>query len=999
MRAGLAVLLVLACGAAAGALFVKLKLQDFGGLIQAHIEARTGAQIRAQAVDFHGLRGLRIDGFQAELETGNGVSIQAEVPSAHVQVDVLELLFGRLDVRRVHLEGARVRIHRPEGAPWLNDAGGGPADGGGLAGLPIPDAMRLTGNGCRIEVHGVAGDAGLLLDDLDFDLVRLAGARDLRGHVQGALHGDRAKRMQAHLRFAAPDDFDLQLQSSGLAASDVNAFAPGAEPLIREGLASGALRVTGYPGSQYLLSLHAPFENVSVRDQPPFIPPLTGRLSVLAAYDGANQRLTLNSASIEGKDIAGRVDGVIGFAGPSPALDLRLEADTLPVETLIAGAVREQLAEFGSAELALLDTYEVRIKVKGEAADPEIAIEVFSAAAEFAFAASDARLPSGKLDLGLARLVWRPGDGMPQGSLNITGGEIRHAEHGLHIQALSGILNFERDALAIEPLRGTVAGATFAGRGRYDIPANQLAFEAAGPLANLENTALADLIPDTDVAGAVNLRVTGTAAPERFNFDLALDVTQLEISHNWWLHKPAGIGASVKGLNIEILPGRAMSIAGVLEAGTSRATATAQLANDGGQWRLQSVRARSDHIDVVTLGQILRLPYTLTGGSGRNAEFEWTAAPGIPGGNITRLSGALDKVSAWPDGGLNPFEFEDTTLEVTWDNSKPDRSGHIRIETANAALPPFGDVWFLDLNQDPELRERFPDEPRDWTYDLKAEAVKAPPWEGTQFTGAAYSGDDGAGLHHFHAQVGAGELEGSYGVTRPDNVSTTSLRWRAVPAIYFIEHLEWPRVLSGMAYGSIDFTLDLDDPGTLEGAGAFRVEDGQFSSDYLLAQFDGQIISDVASIPHALRFNELRTGLELQGDIVRTPGLTLLADAWRMEAEGKFIVDGDLDYDLRLAINPETARQIPQIRDYFSVEGHRLTQNDIELAFRVTGPIFNPASAVTQLPPLGVTLVSGAFELTSEAIRVIDLPRQILIDLFKIGGGIVAQPRQGSAQP
>jgi hypothetical protein len=81
--------------------------------------------------------------------------------------------------------------------------------------------------------------------------------------------------------------------------------------------------------------------------------------------------------------------------------------------------------------------------------------------------------------------------------------------------------------------------------------------------------------------------------------------------------------------------------------------------------------------------------------------------------------------------------------------------------------------------------------------------------------------------------------------------------------------------------------------------------------------------------------------------------------------------------------------QIPILRASFNVEGHRLTQNQIELVFHVKGPAFNPSSRVKGLPPVGVTLVSGAAELTSEAFKVIDIPRQILMDLFRIGGGIV----------
>jgi len=56
-------------------------------------------------------------------------------------------------------------------------------------------------------------------------------------------------------------------------------------------------------------------------------------------------------------------------------------------------------------------------------------------------------------------------------------------------------------------------------------------------------------------------------------------------------------------------------------------------------------------------------------------------------------------------------------------------------------------------------------------------------------------------------------------------------------------------------------------------------------------------------------------------------------------------------------------------------------------------PAFNPKGEVSGMPPLGITLVSSALEATSDAIRVIDIPRKILADLFRIGGGLVGVTR------
>jgi len=101
------------------------------------------------------------------------------------------------------------------------------------------------------------------------------------------------------------------------------------------------------------------------------------------------------------------------------------------------------------------------------------------------------------------------------------------------------------------------------------------------------------------------------------------------------------------------------------------------------------------------------------------------------------------------------------------------------------------------------------------------------------------------------------------------------------------------------------------------------------------------------------------------------------------------VIHGDMDYDLKVALSPKLAEKIPAIRDNLNVQGHKLAQQPIELAFKLQGPTFNPRGQLTGSPPVGITIVSSALEVTSDAVRLIDIPRKILVDLLRIGGGIV----------
>jgi hypothetical protein len=139
----------------------------------------------------------------------------------------------------------------------------------------------------------------------------------------------------------------------------------------------------------------------------------------------------------------------------------------------------------------------------------------------------------------------------------------------------------------------------------------------------------------------------------------------------------------------------------------------------------------------------------------------------------------------------------------------------------------------------------------------------------------------------------------------------------------------------------------------------------------------------------SLRFSHLKTGIEFKRDLIRTPNADLDAEGIHINGGGQFIIGGDMDYDIKVSISPATAAQIPMLTQSFNIEGHRLSQQNIELAFKVTGPTGGPRGKLAQIPPPRVTLVSGALEMTSEAIKVIDVPRKILVDLLKLGGGLV----------
>src|SRR5690606_20322204 len=144
------------------------------------------------------------------------------------------------------------------------------------------------------------------------------------------------------------------------------------------------------------------------------------------------------------------------------------------------------------------------------------------------------------------------------------------------------------------------------------------------------------------------------------------------------------------------------------------------------------------------------------------------------------------------------------------------------------------------------------------------------------------------------------------------------------------------------------------------------IQNGQFSADFLFKQFEAQLEDKVFSLPPSLKFSELRADLELAGDVIHTRNIVLNSDVLKLTGDGQFVVGGDMDHNIRLSISPEVAARIPLIRAYFNDEGFRNSQTNIELAFHLTGPSFNPKLEVVGLPGAGAIISSGVVEVGSE---------------------------------
>ncbi|MBI2433962.1 MAG: hypothetical protein HYV26_13930 [Candidatus Hydrogenedentes bacterium] len=987
VRFWLLTLLLTAALAAAVVLFIQYRLANIRTLVQEAISARMGTSFLAERVQVNGFRGIVIRDFATSFEVPDGPVVQVRAPEAQIFIDLGNLLYRELTVDRLQIDGAEIVLERPAERQWLAPR---LADVAGATGLEALFAFRVTGKDCTVSLRNVVGETSLSLAGVQLDFSKLADTAEISGKCSGTLSAAPEKTLEATFHYTSPEDFDVRARASGLTAQDLNVFLPAERQLLVEGVLNASVRLSGYPKGAVIVSLETAFGHLLLRDQPAVIAPATGTLSALAAYDTASHVLTFSTAKAESEQIRGRVDGTISFAEPLPRFGLRFETDHVPVQEAIAYLLASQPESFRGVDLAVQDPYQVTLLLNGTTEKPEISVEARLQGGTLKFEPTDEQLPIVNLTLTLMNITWDSASGRPRGVFNIAAGDIVYRPAGVAAQQVSGTLTLAEDGLSLEPFSAQCFGAPVTGAVHYRPGDQRLDFNLSGMVDLPAKNPLTGLLERLDVQGLLNVRCAGALQPDHYTFDVNMDATQAEIAYDWWLKKPRGGGATFNAFNVDIRPKKSIAIVGATAVDTAQISASLEFAHAGGRWRLQSLRAKSPEIDVATINKCMRIPYTATGDVARDATLEWKRAGRGGDDHDVHITGAFDKLDLQPDGAEVPFQLRNVALDVRFEDRREGNTGSMNIKAADATTPPFGGKWFLPLRpEDPELAKRFPHEERPWTFTLAADHLKVPPWEGVDFKAGAFVSEQENGLHQFSAQVGEGRISGAYHFKTDENVSHLQANWERVPAHFLIQHLKFPAALNGLITGNVEYRVDQDDPGTLAGTGTFEIAEGQFSADFVYSMLENRLQGGMGTLPPSLRFSRMRADVELTGDKVITRNVRFESPGITIAGDGNFVLQGDMDYTLKVAVEPGLAEKIPALRENLNIEGHRLTQSPIELAFHITGPAFNPKGAVAGLPPVGVTLVSGAAEVTSEAIKVIDIPRQILLDLFKIGGGIV----------
>lgn len=984
-RLWLLALLVLTAVLAGGLLLVKFQLGLLRGRVHSEIAKRTGIALETSGVEVQGITGLRLTDLHMGFEAPSGPSIEIEVPEALLHVSLLELLRGTVVLDRLQLDNARVRLSRPTGNVWITD------DVTGRSTLPGNIPFRAVGRNCTLEINRIVGESSFKVDHLDFDLNRLSDSPHIIANIGGRLDDVSESGFNVFARYASLEDFDVRIQSDGLTTTDVAAFFPATAELFATGSTRPSIRIAGYPRKAMVVALELPFSDVALATPQRFPVPAEGLLTALASYDVNTRQLTLNTAKTISTGFEGRVEGTVSLAGDLPDLDLKVEVQQLPVNDVLDFVLKEWLAQYGSLAIDAPEPYKFFVTLNGLINHPRMGVEAQLGNGALRFAPTDTALPRADLKFSLMSVAWNSEETFPTGTLSLSGGSIEYAPSKLHAEDISGNFQLTREGLSFDPMVARIAGNTVMGKAHYQLADKTLDFSVSGNLGAVEELEFLKGSHSLGLYGPLAIdSLTGTIAPGHHIYDANIDLTRTGVEWEWWLKKAPGIGARFEKVHVDLKPQKSASLTLVAAVDTVEIDTKASMTYRSGKWIMDDLSATSANVSMGTANKVLNFPYAISGGTGTEAYLRWKMDPKSPDAVEVTLGGVIDDLIMLPAGSKQPMTGKNVRVDTVILKNGEARTGSLKIHATSAELPPMGTKWLLPprAEDDPSL-EKYPPIDRDWTYTLSVDTLVYPPWHGTAFAGEAYTRKQESGFERFEAKVDEGKVGGVYGTSKPENVNTLNASWDKVPAALLLEHLKLPEIFTGTMTGGVQYSVDQDDGGTLTGTGYFDVVNGQFSADYLVSKFQQQIEQGAVSIPPSLRFSRFASDLTLEGDVVKATNMILESEAVTISGEGQFVLSGDMDFHLKFSLPAETAKGIPALRTYFNLDGLKRSQTNLQLAFHIYGPSFSPKMELDGMPSMGDTIVSGAVEVTSDVMKVVDLPRQILLDLFKIGGGIV----------
>ncbi|MCK5861408.1 MAG: hypothetical protein KAH38_02920 [Candidatus Hydrogenedentes bacterium] len=977
------------------------------------LRARIGVDFGFDTLHTKGVRGLSIQGLRFDMPLPGFGHILLTADALDLTLSLSELFRGHSAIGKAEVSGAHLIIDIPEDAGELNrDEGGYGVAGIDLLIAKIPSII-FQGTNCSVECRMGEDKPPVILENIEFtvskdtEFSKMQVTASSRWTAEG-----KESTITVDGVYRSPNMIDATLDANSITPAHLAPFVAFSEQV--SGNFSASLHTFGMINKQLMAELEVEINDIEIPEVsgiPVINEPVSGTIDAALMWDVLAKQLHLCRTSIGSNFFSATAMGSIEFSETPVFLDIEADISDIPVNKLLTGFIPEQVAQQGKMDVVVSPASLVTVRAQGSLEKPKVEGRISVPELTVAWVPTDKKHPEGQMRIEQIQVVWDDFSKLPAGTANLVAGTVIVPPLGIEVVDLAGTVSFDGEQFLLRPITAAISEKPWSGTVSYKISDSDVVFDINGTLTEIEKTPLYDLVNDLCLGGDISVRGRGSLGLDgHLKLQANADITRGMVAFEWWLKKPVGVGASIHNLAVDLVPGKTLQVQGEASIEDTQILADLDFVYSAGKFQQKRIRVELPHLEVNSAGKCIQIPYTARGEICRDGYYESNIIDGKLGDKIAKIGGHFDYVSFLPDGGENPLICRDAEVLVTLtDIEGEERTADLVLHVAEAHVPPFADNWILPIGPSDEYEEKKEAE-RDsdqeseslqtWTYTFSADKISVPPWEGNNFEAELYSNDKETGFKFYRADVGSGQLEGTYLHQKAENTMQLDASWDSIPATYLIRHLELPEILAGDITGNMTYVVDRDDPRTtMHADGKFSVANGHFIPEELAFMLADTLGSSFITLhPDALKFNEVSSAILIEGDKIDMTGLVIDSEGMRITGDGVWVMEGDLDYNIKVAITPDMAEQIPLLMDYFNVQGFRMTQQNIELGFHLTGPTFQPSGELAGLPPIGVTLVSGAAEMTGEAFKLLDTPRQMFMSIFRVGGGILGATRTQKQQ-
>jgi len=957
---------------------VRSKFESARDTMVATFADQLGVTINYTSITRRGANTLVITGLSISLPDTPGDRPFLSCARAEAEGNMWALLRGKPALRRVAVFEPELRL--------VLDADGRVALPRGLTVEPdvaAEQGIRLFRSGIELSIED--GTLTFVDERRDVTLVlkRVEGVFETGDRTGFRLTGRPADVPLGRLSIATAESGEaFAVTADSLPAGFVDKWLLNGAGLLRAGQIDVDLAVrlaeTGDVGVLGTIRFH----RLDVKQAPDYLEPLTGtaRIDLTRFFEHSN--VVVRSASVETDSVAGAVEGEIAVHDGSPTGELTARITRFPFERVIEpvvadlmpGVVRPRVRFNRGSTL----TVRIELPVDGRVPGGRVVSPGWRCSGT---AAGNAF----RLEFGETTVEWNPDGENLSASAMLQGGIINPARLDETIRVPHGTVDVDGSRIQFGSIEFTALGGSVGVSGSVSVeepPTFELQYEAERIDAGRFGKAVgADRL---FAGGRCDVRGKVYGSPERPVVTARLNVTDTRLRWNRWFEKPAGIMATgtvqydstgvQPYLLIENTELGDAALTGKLVFGKSR--------------NVDQIDLTFDAANPVALSPLFNLPIDIDGrGAARfTVEYRRDAAS-----RRVELVATADDVTTVPAGADGPA-VSGKTVTFTVHPGLNGASTSYDIDAGQTEIPEtVADmIAWLDAFRGQAAGSR-----HEFELAVTADSVICGRADAKNLYARFMSSPERFQCRSMTLAPYEGTLTAHYDLDRKSRRYTSDVTWKEVSLKQFLAWaMNHESHTEGDFAGEVNLSGRLGEPETRQGRGYMEVVRGTVDPVFLAARLGG---TEPPTTPTPIQFDRLHTDIEIDGNTIRTPNITIDKPGVGLDGSGYVDMDGEAKYEISIVLSPEVQDEIPMIKKRQIIPVPRFARSDLPLRFEVR----REAGAFTgsvEDRRLQVKLLERTVEVGGEAVdagvKVLELPAQLLYEVLQY----LPKPRRENSQ-